>query len=135
MLRHHHAIAATPYIEERRRNGHGMDAVGARRARRFEHRVGVEVGRRRRRPAADLDRNVGELHVLGARASASLWTATVSRPNARALFMTSASYFSSIGYEEAFEVGEGHLFLRKRFRAFFSTSGVARPLRSVPQRF
>jgi len=44
-----------------------MDAVGARRPRGREHRVGVEVGRRRRRAAADLDRRVGELHVLRAR--------------------------------------------------------------------
>ena len=44
-----------------------MDAVGARRARGREHRVGVEVGRRRRRPAANLDGLVGELDVLGAR--------------------------------------------------------------------
>ena len=41
-----------------------MDAVGARRARGREHRVGVEVGRRRRRPAADLDGLIGEAHVL-----------------------------------------------------------------------
>jgi hypothetical protein len=44
-----------------------MDAVGARRARGREHRVGVEVGRRRRRAAADLDRLISKLHVLGAR--------------------------------------------------------------------
>ena len=37
-----------------------MDAVGARRPRSREHRVGVEVGRRRRRPAADLDGLLGE---------------------------------------------------------------------------
>ena len=44
-----------------------MDAVGARRPRGREHRVGVEVGRRRRRPAADLDGRVGVRHVLRAR--------------------------------------------------------------------
>ena len=44
-----------------------MDAVGARRPRSREHRVGVEVGRRRRRPAADLDGRVSELDMLGAR--------------------------------------------------------------------
>jgi hypothetical protein len=42
-------------------------AVGARRARSLEHRVGVEVGRRRRRPAADLDRHISKLDMLGAR--------------------------------------------------------------------
>ena len=47
--------------------GHGMDAVGARRPRGREHRVGVEVGRRRRRPAADLDGRIRKFHVLGAR--------------------------------------------------------------------
>ncbi len=44
-----------------------MDAIGARRPRGREHCVGVEVGRRRRRPAADLDCLVCKLHVLGAR--------------------------------------------------------------------
>ena len=44
-----------------------MDAVGARRARGLEHCVGVEVGRRRRRPAADLDGNVGEFDMFSAR--------------------------------------------------------------------
>ena len=44
-----------------------MDAVGARRPRGREHRVGVEVGCGGGRPAADLDRHVGELHVLRAR--------------------------------------------------------------------
>ena len=44
-----------------------MDAVGARRPRGREHRVGVEVGRRRRRPAADLDGFVGIFYMLGAR--------------------------------------------------------------------
>ena len=44
-----------------------MDAVGARRPRSREHSVGVEVGCGGGRPGADLDGNVGELHVLGAR--------------------------------------------------------------------
>ena len=44
-----------------------MDAVGARRLCRRQHRVGVEVGRRRRGPAADLDRGISKLHVLRAR--------------------------------------------------------------------
>ena len=61
------AIDAPQKSVLRRRDANGMDAVGARRPRCFQHRVGVEVGRRRRRPAADLDGRVGERHVLGAR--------------------------------------------------------------------
>ena len=44
-----------------------MDAVGTRRPRCFQHRVGVEVGCGGGRPAADLDRNISKLDVLGAR--------------------------------------------------------------------
>ena len=44
-----------------------MDAVGARRPRGREHRVGVEVGGGGGRPAADLDRHIRKFHVLGAR--------------------------------------------------------------------
>ena len=45
-----------------------MDAVGARRARSLEHRVGVEVGRCGGGPAADLDGHVCIFNMLGARA-------------------------------------------------------------------
>ena len=51
----------------RRRDANGVYAVGARRPRGREHRVGVEVGRRRRRPAADLDGHVCIFNMLGAR--------------------------------------------------------------------
>mmetsp|Transcript_25626 Transcript_25626/g.66528 ORF Transcript_25626/g.66528 Transcript_25626/m.66528 type:complete len:226 (-) Transcript_25626:346-1023(-) len=44
-----------------------MDAVGARRPRGLQHRVGVEVGCGGGRPAADLDCLISELHVLRAR--------------------------------------------------------------------
>ena len=44
-----------------------MDAVGARRPRGREHRVGVEVGCGGGRPAADLDGRVGIFNMLGAR--------------------------------------------------------------------
>ena len=44
-----------------------MDAVGARRFCRSEHRVGVEVGCGGGRPAADLDGRVGIFNMLGAR--------------------------------------------------------------------
>ena len=105
--------------------GHGMDAVGARRPRGCEHRVGVEVGRRRRRPAADLDRRVGEGDMLRARVGLAVHRDRVEAQRAGGVH-DSACDFSSICYEEAFEVGEGHLCsLVQRSAAFFSGCSLA----------